>query len=95
MEERQSDGIRWSVADGIGRVTLDRPERANTIGLAQGRAFARAVDEVLGAVPRVVLLTGTGRIFCAGGDIDAMTGAGEGIDALIGQILGIRPAKSS
>jgi 2-(1,2-epoxy-1,2-dihydrophenyl)acetyl-CoA isomerase len=87
MEERGSDGIRWSVADGIGRITLDRPERANTIGLAQGHAFARAVGEVLGAAPRVVLLTGAGRIFCAGGDIGAMTGAGDGIDELIGRIL--------
>jgi len=87
MEERQADGIRWGVAGGVGRITLDRPAKANTIGLAQGHAFARSVDEVLGAGPRVVLLTGTGRIFCAGGDIDAMAGAGERIDELIGRIL--------
>ena len=45
--ERQADGIRWSVADAIGRITLDRPEKANTIGVPQGAAFALAVDEVL------------------------------------------------
>jgi 2-(1,2-epoxy-1,2-dihydrophenyl)acetyl-CoA isomerase len=87
MQARQTDGIRWSVADGVGHITLDRPERANTIGLAQGSALARAVDEVLDARPRAVLLTGTGRIFCAGGDIGEMTGARERIDVLIGRIL--------
>lgn len=81
------DGIRWTVADGVGRIVLERPERANTIGLAQGAAFARAVDEVLAARPRVVLLTGSGRIFCAGGDIEEMTGAGDRIDRLIAGIL--------
>ena len=68
-------------------ITLDRPERANALGLAQGRAFARAVDEVLFREPRVVLVTGTGRIFCAGGDIDELNDAGERIDSLIGEIL--------
>jgi 2-(1,2-epoxy-1,2-dihydrophenyl)acetyl-CoA isomerase len=87
MEERSSDGIRWSAAAGVGRIVLDRPERANSLGLAQSRALARAIDEVLDTGPRAVLLTGTGRIFCAGGDIDEMTGAGEKIDQLIGQIL--------
>jgi 2-(1,2-epoxy-1,2-dihydrophenyl)acetyl-CoA isomerase len=87
MDEVSSDGIRWSVSGGIGRITLDRPGQANTIGLAQGRAFARAVDAVLGAAPRAVLLTGTGRIFCAGGAIDEMAAAGASIDRLIGEIL--------
>lgn len=87
MEERSSDGIRWSVADRVGRIVLDWPERANTIGLAQGHAFARAVDEVLATGPRAVLLTGTGKIFCAGGAIDELSGAGNAIDALVGRIL--------
>lgn len=87
MEERSSDGIRWSVADSIGRIVLDCPQRANTIGLAQGHAIARAVDEVLAAGPRAVLITGTGKIFCAGGAIDEMAGAGTAVDVLVGRIL--------
>ena len=85
--ETQADGIRWSVADSIGRITLDRPEKANTIGVPQGAAFARAVDDVLAANPRVVLLTGTGKIFCAGGDLDAMTRPGVQTDEMVGRIL--------
>ena len=85
--QSQADGIRWSVADSIGRITLDRPEKANTIGVPQGAAFARAVDDVLAASPRVVLLTGTGKIFCAGGDLDAMTRPGVQTDEMVGRIL--------
>ncbi|HPU51623.1 MAG TPA: enoyl-CoA hydratase-related protein [Burkholderiaceae bacterium] len=85
--EGSADGIRWSLADSIGRITLDRPEKANTIGVPQGAAFARAVDEVLAGAPRVVLLTGTGRIFCAGGDLDAMTRPGVQTDQEVGRIL--------
>ncbi|MCL4744509.1 MAG: enoyl-CoA hydratase/isomerase family protein [Burkholderiaceae bacterium] len=87
MESSDADGIRWCATDGIGRITLDRPERANTLGLAQSRAFACAVDEVLGAKPRAVLLTGTGSIFCAGGDIQEMAGADDRIDTMIAQML--------
>lgn len=87
MQEQHADGIRWQVTDGIGRITLDRPDKANTIGLAQGVSFARAVDSVLDAGPRVVLLTGTGKIFCAGGDIEAMARPDSPRDDLIGRIL--------
>lgn len=63
-------GVAWSVADGIGRIVLDRGGRPNTVSNAAGAGFARAVAAVLDAHPRVVLLTGRGALFCAGGDIE-------------------------
>jgi enoyl-CoA hydratase len=51
-------------------VTLDRPERLNAIN----EQMARDIPAALGALEddsdvRAVVLTGTGRAFCAGGDI--------------------------
>ncbi|KAF1066299.1 enoyl-CoA hydratase-related protein [Variovorax sp.] len=80
-------GIAWSVEEGIGRIVLRRPERANAIGAASSRALVRAIDEVLAAAPRVVLLTGEGRVFCAGGDIEEFVAAGEKLPALVDEIL--------
>ena len=85
MEE--SEGIAWGVADGIGRIVLKRPGRANAIGLESSRALVRAIDEVLAVGPRVILLTGEGRVFCAGGDIGEFVAAGDALPALVDDIL--------
>ena len=67
--------LRYAVADGVATITLHRPERLNAFTpvmaaeLARAAAAADADDDV-----RVVLLTGSGRAFCAGADL----GGGEG-----------------
>jgi len=88
-----AEGIAWGVRDDIGRIVLKRPGRANAIGLRSSRALVRAIDEVLACEPRAILLTGEGRVFCAGGDIDEFVAAGEGLPALVDEILqGLHPA---
>jgi enoyl-CoA hydratase/carnithine racemase len=63
--------VRYEVAGGVARVTIDRPERRNAMsfGVMQGLldAMRRARDN---AEVRVVVLTGAGdRAFCAGADL--------------------------
>jgi 2-(1,2-epoxy-1,2-dihydrophenyl)acetyl-CoA isomerase len=59
-----------AVADGVLTLTLNRPQRLNAMNNALieaiNRALARARDD---AAIRAVLLTGTGRGFCAGADL--------------------------
>ncbi|HEY5341905.1 MAG TPA: enoyl-CoA hydratase-related protein [Candidatus Aquilonibacter sp.] len=59
-----------AAADGVLRITLDRPDKLNAIdsGLAQAlrEAFERAAGD---AAVRAVLLAGNGRAFCAGQDL--------------------------
>lgn len=74
---RRSDGIAWGVAGGIGRIVLARPERKNSLSPASARALAGAVDEVLAAEPRVVLLAAEGPVFCAGADLGEFTGSAD------------------
>ena len=61
--------------DGIATLILDRPDKLNALseemyhGIADQCAALDADDEV-----RVIVLTGAGRAFCAGGDVDSMGG---------------------
>ncbi|WEK41871.1 MAG: enoyl-CoA hydratase-related protein [Candidatus Sphingomonas colombiensis] len=71
--------VRYDVADGVATITLDRPERMNTIsGPMLDQLTALLVRANADAEARVVVLTGTGRAFCAGLDLNAAT-SGEGI----------------
>lgn len=74
-----SDEVLYSVADNIATITLNRPERMNTISremLTQLSALFLRAD----ADPnvRVVVLTAAGRMFCAGLDMVSAT-QGKGI----------------
>ena len=62
--------VDFSVCDGVARVTLNRPERLNAIDSAADAAL----DDIWNAIEgdpaiRCVVLTGTGRAFCAGADM--------------------------
>ena len=88
MQQRTFDGVAWSIDDaGVARIVLSRPAEANTMTLAASTAFARAVDEIAAATPRVVLLTALGKMFCAGGDIGEFQQNMGAFDTLIDDIL--------
>lgn len=90
MQESSSDGIVHSIdARGIARITIDRPEQQNTLLSRTGLALARAIDAIAAAAPRVVLLSGRGRVFCAGGDIAEFQANAGALDALVERILAV------
>lgn len=68
--------LRYEVADRVATVRLHRPERLNAFTptmadeLARVAAVADADDEV-----RVVVVTGSGRAFCAGADLSGGPGS--------------------
>jgi enoyl-CoA hydratase/carnithine racemase len=67
--------FKYSVRDGVGVLTLSRPDKLNAITL---EAYAELRDWFSGleghAETRAVVLTGEGRGFCAGGDIHQIIG---------------------
>ncbi len=69
------DVVQYAVGQGVATITLNRPEHLNTMSgplLEQATAaLERATDD--GSV-RAVILTGAGRAFCAGGDLQGMAG---------------------
>jgi enoyl-CoA hydratase/carnithine racemase len=68
--------FQFSVADGIGTVTLDRPGKLNALTF---EAYADLRD-LLAELPhrgdtRVLVIRGKGRAFCSGGDVNEIIGA--------------------
>jgi 2-(1,2-epoxy-1,2-dihydrophenyl)acetyl-CoA isomerase len=62
--------ILLDVADGLARITLNRPSRLNSFNVEMHEALSAALDRVEGdSEVRAVLLTGAGRGFCAGQDL--------------------------
>ena len=68
--------IRQEIHDHTLLITIDRPDKRNAVNDAVATGIEAAVDR-LEAEPslRVGVLTGTGSVFCAGGDL-ALLGAG-------------------
>jgi acyl-CoA synthetase (AMP-forming)/AMP-acid ligase II/enoyl-CoA hydratase/carnithine racemase len=64
------EGVRLAVDDGVATVTLDRPASMNALSESMMHALERQLRAVA-ALPglRAVIITGTGRAFCAGGDL--------------------------
>lgn len=83
----EHEGIAWWHEGAVGRIELRRPAKANSLARAAAHTFVRAIDEVLRARPKAVLMSAQGPVFCAGGDIDEFRNAGPGLDALVDDIL--------
>ncbi len=65
--------ILTDVSDGIGTVTLNRPEKLNAFAGRMREEVADAVRELIADDGvKVLVITGAGRAFCAGADIDYM-----------------------
>jgi enoyl-CoA hydratase/carnithine racemase len=59
---------------GIVRLRLDRPERMNALGLEMTLAMTAAMADLAQTATRVLIITGTGRSFCAGADLKERRG---------------------
>jgi 2-(1,2-epoxy-1,2-dihydrophenyl)acetyl-CoA isomerase len=69
----------FEVKDDVGLIRLNRPDDGNAITLEMAGELLDVVlrcDEDPGV--RAVVLTGSGKMFCAGGDLKAFAGQGEG-----------------
>jgi 2-(1,2-epoxy-1,2-dihydrophenyl)acetyl-CoA isomerase len=69
-ETAMSQELIETISGGIATITLNRPESRNSLTPAMMKGLAEALPR-LAADPavRVVVLTGAGRAFCAGGDV--------------------------
>ena len=67
--------IRTELVDGIAKLTLARPEKRNPIGPTTAGELVHALAAIeRDPAARVVVLTGDGSVFSAGGDLGQMAG---------------------
>ncbi|WP_419841271.1 enoyl-CoA hydratase [Candidatus Poriferisodalis sp.] len=73
------DAVLYEVDDGVAIVTLNRPERLNAWTGELGTGYFDALDRAA-ADPdvRAIVVTGAGRGFCAGADMDNLQGISSG-----------------
>ena len=70
--------ILFELKDNIARLTLNRPDKLNSFNEAMHLEVREALNQVKEHSPRVLLITGAGRAFCAGQDLaDRQTKPGE------------------
>src|SRR3954468_5954117 len=76
-----ADEALYRVEDGVAIVTLNRPERMNAWTPPPQRAYFDCLAEAT-AAPEVgaIVVTGAGRGFCPGADMDHLQGLGAGTD---------------
>jgi enoyl-CoA hydratase/carnithine racemase len=65
MIEVEEKGACWTV-------TLARPEKANALTAAMLQDLRKALEAAAGAGAKVLILTGEGRVFSAGADLEEM-----------------------
>jgi 2-(1,2-epoxy-1,2-dihydrophenyl)acetyl-CoA isomerase len=74
--------ILLEIANGVARLTLNRPDRLNSFTVQMHDEVSRALEAVSNSDARVLVVTGAGRGFCAGQDLSdrAVAPGGDGVD---------------
>ena len=84
--------LKLSVADHVAVITLNRPEQANGMSMELIMELASAAAYINDLAKqhqvRAVVITGEGRIFCAGGDIHSFKAFGDQISGEIARLAG-------
>jgi enoyl-CoA hydratase/carnithine racemase len=75
------------VSDGVCTVTMNRPAKYNAMNVEMRTEFATCFDAIgSDRSIRVVVLTGAGRAFSGGGDINDFTSSPQEVHALMGRV---------
>ena len=88
-EAMSFETLIYEVADNVATITFNTPKTANALsplGTREFREVAEAADD--DANVRAVVLTGAGKMFCAGGDLGSFAKAGRGARKLIMAMAG-------
>ncbi len=77
--------ILFDLKAGVARLTLSRPDRLNSFNTAMHAEVREALGSLKGSDARVLVLTGAGRGFCAGQDLNDRAVAPGGAPADLGE----------
>ena len=69
--------VNYELKDGVALITLNRPDALNALSEQLTKDLRAAVEKAIEEKARVAILTGSGRAFCAGGDLREMQSIGQ------------------
>jgi len=64
--------IQLAYSEGIATITLNRPDKRNAISFQLVEELMAALDAIEQSAAKVMILTGAGKAFCAGIDLDGL-----------------------
>lgn len=83
-----SNALEVKISDGAAWINFNRPENSNSINMDMARALRdTAIDLDFNKDVRCVVLTGKGRFFCAGGDLEEF-GTAQSPDKYLAELAG-------
>ena len=81
MSDQTDVLVKKYTENGITTLTMNKPERRNSLSMAMLEALSAELEAVSGdAETRVVVLAAAGQVFCAGHDLKEMTAGRAGPD---------------
>jgi methylglutaconyl-CoA hydratase len=69
--------LQFETVDHLSTITLNRPDKRNAISIQMIAELQAALDEIEKTHTRVVILTGAGKAFCAGIDLEYLQAIGQ------------------
>jgi 2-(1,2-epoxy-1,2-dihydrophenyl)acetyl-CoA isomerase len=69
--------VLYSHDNNVATIQLNRPDALNALSLQLGKDLASVITQCASDKARAVILTGSGRAFCSGGDLREMKAMGE------------------
>ena len=69
--------VIYQLSDDVATIQMNRPEALNALSLQLSKDLAAAIERAIADRARAVVLTGSGRAFCSGGDLREMQKIGQ------------------
>src|SRR5215216_6727094 len=75
--------ILFDVKDNVATITLNRPEKYNALNREMALAIQDSLDECKASTVRAVYITGAGKAFCSGQDLEEVSDPGNEVDVTL------------
>ncbi len=69
--------VKYEFDENVAVIQMNRPEALNALSLQLSRDLRAAIEQAIRDNARAVVLTGSGRAFCSGGDLREMQKIGQ------------------
>ena len=69
--------VKYDLKDNVATIQMNRPEALNALSIQLTRDLETGIRRAISDEARVVVLTGSGRAFCSGGDLREMQAIGQ------------------